>query len=264
MVQSKELEIRSALIMGHPGHELRVYKFMELYKPRVYILTDGSGHNGSSRVYNTRRIISDTGSTPSEFMGVFTDVELYELILSNEFTKIKDLMDQLSEDLINHQIDLVFGDAIEGFNPTHDLCRYLINAIVGIIENKLRRKVNNFDFLLDGAPEGSPNDPEDGSVTMDLNPDEMERKISASRKYTEIEKDVTRLINRHGVSSFRRETLRQVQNLHELKGWTSDQPFYEIHGRDRVRSGSYEQIITYQGHMKPLGEKLISFTTKFR
>jgi hypothetical protein len=41
--QNMKLENRNiAVVIGHPGHELRIYRFIEIYKPRVYKLTDGS------------------------------------------------------------------------------------------------------------------------------------------------------------------------------------------------------------------------------
>ena len=45
-----EIRKRCALVVAHPGHELRVYGWLALRKPDVYILTDGSGHTGNSRL----------------------------------------------------------------------------------------------------------------------------------------------------------------------------------------------------------------------
>lgn len=32
---------RAALVVAHPGHELRVYGWLEQARPRVFVLTDG-------------------------------------------------------------------------------------------------------------------------------------------------------------------------------------------------------------------------------
>ena len=36
-----------AVILGHPAHVLRIYRFIEIYKPIIYIITDGSEMTGS-------------------------------------------------------------------------------------------------------------------------------------------------------------------------------------------------------------------------
>ena len=38
---------KAALIVAHPGHELRVHHWMELARPLVLVLTDGSGRQGN-------------------------------------------------------------------------------------------------------------------------------------------------------------------------------------------------------------------------
>ena len=39
---------RPALLLGHPGHELKVLGWLAENRPRVYVLTDGSGFDGAS------------------------------------------------------------------------------------------------------------------------------------------------------------------------------------------------------------------------
>jgi hypothetical protein len=47
----------SALIIAHPGHEIRVHGWLERAKPVVYVLTDGSGRSGQSRLASTARLL---------------------------------------------------------------------------------------------------------------------------------------------------------------------------------------------------------------
>ena len=51
--------IKPAMIIGHPGHELRAFKFIKDFKPDIFIITDGSGSNNFSRIQNSikKRII---------------------------------------------------------------------------------------------------------------------------------------------------------------------------------------------------------------
>ncbi len=54
-------EGRSLLVMGHPGHELRLYGWVGLARPLVCILTDGSGSDGVPRLEKTLEILRATG-----------------------------------------------------------------------------------------------------------------------------------------------------------------------------------------------------------
>ena len=40
---------KTALMVAHPGHELRVWHWLEIECPRVVVVTDGSGRSGASR-----------------------------------------------------------------------------------------------------------------------------------------------------------------------------------------------------------------------
>ena len=136
------------MILGHPGHELRVFRFVELHQPRFYILTDGSGSTGQSRVYNSRKIIENTGSEASPILGQFSDSEIYGAILDFDTTLIDELIESIWEDLARSEIDMIVGDALEGYNPTHDLCRYIINAVANLFLVRSGKVVKNYSFPL--------------------------------------------------------------------------------------------------------------------
>src|SRR4051794_29308473 len=53
---------RAALVVAHPGHELRVHGWIEAVRPLVHVLTDGSGSSGRSRLESTRRVLGPTGA----------------------------------------------------------------------------------------------------------------------------------------------------------------------------------------------------------
>lgn len=254
---------RSALIIGHPGHELRVFKFVKDFKPRVYILTDGSGYDRSSRVYNSRRILESQGATCADIMGVFSDYELYQIILKNKVSVLEDLIKTIYFDLTAHNINFLFGDAIEGFNPTHDVCRYLINILVEIHSIKLSKQVSNFDFNLDGLPEECPVHLRSGMLSRKLNDAEISAKIEAAKNYPELKEDVEHTLNKFGHDAFRTECLRPVKNRKDLRGWQTSKPQYEIFGGKRVSDGQYEQVITFKDHVEPLANQLWGLVNKF-
>ena len=66
------------------------------------------------------------------------------------------IVDELAASFARNGIDFVAGDATEGFNPTHDICRALVNAAVAIAERVNRRIIANYEFCLTRDRQKSP------------------------------------------------------------------------------------------------------------
>jgi hypothetical protein len=56
------LEEPAALVIAHPGHEARLRGWVERARPRVFVVTDGSGRGGVSRIGETARALKETGA----------------------------------------------------------------------------------------------------------------------------------------------------------------------------------------------------------
>jgi hypothetical protein len=254
------MNAKVAVIIGHPGHELRIHRFMELYKPLVYVLTDGSGSSGTSRVYNTIKIIEQTNSRKSAIMGRFTDTEIYKIIREQDTETLRSIVDEIVFDLEKNDIDLIVGDAIEGYNPTHDLCRYMINAIVRIYRHKRGTQIPNYDFLLDGPPHLCPPELKEEAIWVKLNDEDFDRKFAAAQNYPEIIKDLEIALSQHGKAPFQIECLRPVKNLNQYVTWNSEMPYYESYGLNKVKTGEYTEVISFEKHLLPLGEFLSNYS----
>src|SRR2546429_9031484 len=120
------------LFIVHPCHELLVHGWVELAKPLVFVLTDGSGRTNQSRLKSTTEILNQTGAKLGCIYGRLTDRAAYSAILDRKFDVFIRLAKELAEAFIAQCIDYVAGDAAEGFSPTHDVCRLIINAAVKI------------------------------------------------------------------------------------------------------------------------------------
>jgi hypothetical protein len=73
---------------------------------------------------------------------------------------VLDLVQELAAALMRERIDYVVGDAVEGYNPSHDLCRAIINAAVDIASHERDRDIPNFEVLLTSEPEDAAARPE--------------------------------------------------------------------------------------------------------
>ncbi|TIW42048.1 MAG: hypothetical protein E5V61_24335, partial [Mesorhizobium sp.] len=97
---------KAALVVAHPGHELRVHHWMETAKPLVLVLTDGSGHLGVGRLDRTAEVLAGAGARPAAaFFGKMADRDLYRAILAGEAETFQQLVDEMITVLAGEAID---------------------------------------------------------------------------------------------------------------------------------------------------------------
>jgi hypothetical protein len=246
---------KSALIIAHPGHELRVHHWLEIVRPVVLVLTDGSGSTRHSRLQSTTHLLQKAGARPGEIYGLFSDTDMYKALLSQKFTIFLDLLERTAAFLIQEEIDLVAGDAIEGYNPSHDICRHLINAALEMVQRKTGRILCNYDFPVVGSPRREPGTGRAAPVELCLDDVAWQRKLKASAEYPELASEVEKALVTLGRQAFREEWLYPVDA--KMDGMVqSDVPFYERHGEERCQEGVYQNVIRYSLHVRPVAEAL--------
>jgi hypothetical protein len=242
-----------ALVVAHPGHELRVHRWLELARPTVFVLTDGSGRTQRSRLPSTSRVLLDAGARPGRIYGPFTDAGLYATIRGGEVTPLLRILRELSDALLEARVDAVVGDALEGFSPSHDLCRFLVNAAVSLILKETERELENFDFLLDGNPDVCAPDLRAAAIRVELDEPALQRKLAAAGRYSELKAETELALARFGPRAFLTEYLRPVVDRRQgLDRMEIEPPFYERFGEQQVRAGHYDAVIRYRTHLRPL------------
>jgi hypothetical protein len=249
-----DLHQRAALVIAHPGHELRVYRWLETARPIVFVLTDGSGRSGISRLDRTASIISQVGAPAGGIFGRFTDAAIYATILEGDLSLFHRLVDELSLSFSTHDIDYVAGDATEGYNPAHDLCRLILNAAVRACRLRWNRQIANFDFLLAGRPDEGDPMRLSRAIRIELDEAGFQRKIQVATSYTELGDEIEAATKQNGLSSFRKEYLRPVGRSCDYV--FNEPPFYERYGEKQVAAGAYPQVLRYREHMLPIAAAL--------
>jgi hypothetical protein len=254
---------RSAVIVvGHPGHELRVHGWMEMVRPLVCVLTDGSGNGGEGRLESTTRVVERTGARRGAIYGRLSDRAIYTAILDGDLDLFRCLVDDLTAVLVEAEATWVVGDAVEGYNPCHDVCRLVINAAVRMADRALGTPAANYDFVLVGAPDEIAGASRDDVLCLSLDDDAVERKLASANAYPELAGEVAAAIGRFGRAPFKREILRPVDADDRL-GWPADVvPFYERHGERRVDEGIYHRVLRFREHVVPIAEAVWSHSTR--
>jgi hypothetical protein len=250
-----EHESNKALVIAHPGHELRVFHWLETNQPEVFVITDGSGRSGASRLPSTTRLLEQVQAGVGSIYGRITDAKAYAALLNHDFEPFTNLARELANQLIEKQIEVVAGDALEGYNPTHDVCRLIINTAIRMANESRATPISNFDFPLTGAPDAPPASGRVGCIDLQLDDEAFTRKISAARGYVELDAEVDAAIRQNRLEAFRVECLRPVKELatgYEFK----DKPYYESYGEEQVAAGHYSYVIRFREHFLPLAEAL--------
>ena len=238
------------LFIAHPGHELRVLGWVERERPLVAILTDGSGAHGRSRVASSAALLARLGAVPAPVFGRMTDRAFYDALLSGDAGLFMELADEMAETVVSSGTTFVAGDALEGYNPAHDVCRMLVDRAVELAAQRTGREIGNHEFLLAGRPGVVA----DGAVVVELDDAALARKRDAALSYREMRQEIEPVLARFGLEAFRRECLTPRR----LSEWTprENPPFYERYGEERVSLGLYRRVIRYCEHVAPLGEAL--------
>jgi hypothetical protein len=239
-------------VVGHPGHELRLFGWISEYRPRVYVLTDGSGRQGVSRVPATARLLAGLGAEPGEICGALSDAELYAAVLRRDTALFLGLLDRLADFFARHRIDLVAGDAAEGYNPAHDLCRTLLDGAALMARPAAGPPLPNYEVSLTEWKAGCRAVHDQRCWHFSLDDALLGRKLDAAEAYEEMKGEVQDGLRSQGREYFRVECLRQAAPACPRPG----KPFYETWGEQRVAGGEYASVIRWQEHMRPLVEAI--------
>jgi hypothetical protein len=145
------------------------------------------------------------------------------------------------------------GDAVEGYNPSHDLCQYLMRAAARVAEGRTGRPIACYEYPVVGHPEAG-GDARAGheAVQLALDPAAVERKLAAAASYPELKDEVEQTLARYGRAAFAVESLRRSDRGCEEARLSKEPPFYETHGERQVAAGYYTSVIRYKEHFEPL------------
>lgn len=245
---------RPALVVAHPGHEVLVYGWLRRGCPRVFVLTDGSGREGSARIDRTSALLDRLGASPGGIYGRLRDEEVYAALLDGEIDLFLDLVQELAKDLMACGVDAVLGDMVEGINPTHDVCRLLVNAACALAGRERGAALPSWEFPEFGAPADCARVA--GALRLRLEPHESQEKLATAVAYREIAPEVAAMRGRHGDSAFREEWFAPNRDAAGHYRPPGDPPVYERWARALAGSGRIARAIEYRAHVRPVAEAL--------
>lgn len=248
--------MRVLLFAGHPGHELRIHRWLHVAKPAAVVLTQGIDCFGGPSIALTKRVLADAGVRRGPVFGRFDDREVYRRLLAGSFDAWQEIVLELADYVCEEQFDMVAGDAREGFSPTHDLCHCLRNAVVAIAERRLKRPIRNYQYQLARPPRDVAVFAAD--VVLKLSADELEAKRAAARAFEDSRPDIAEEL--HLPADFHQQEVLTPADVRPCAEFVA--PDYEAFGRRRVAEGKYARCLTYREHLRPMEVALAEFAAK--
>jgi hypothetical protein len=242
---------RAALVVAHPGHELRVYGWLEQARPLVFVLTDGSGGSGVPRLASTVRLLEQTGAEPGDVIGRLSDRDLYDAILTHDHALFAALAAELAGAFVRSRVRFVAGDATDGYHPAHDACRLVTDAAVTIAQGQRGRPITNFAFPITGRPDAAPRDCRPDSLGLLLDDGAFDRKRATAEAYPEMLAEIDAAVAEFGWDAFRREVFFPVEHPAGTVA-PAEPPYYEWYGAEQVRAGRYREVLRHDDHFRPL------------
>lgn len=239
-------------MVAHPGHELMIHHWMEQEQPLYCCLTDGSGGSGEPRIDSTAGILATLGATRGPIYGRHPDKDVYRWLLEGRVEAFVRLADELADALVDAQVERIAGDPVEGFNPVHDVCRFVIDGAVARVRERGAGVIDNYEFTLDAAPTRAAARATERGISLHLDAAALERKLGAAFAYPEMRGEVENAINRFGRGAFALESLRPAATDAALARFETAVPEYERSGRIRVEQGLYRDVIYYRRHVLPV------------
>ena len=262
---------RCAVLLAHPGHELVIHEFVSRSRPLVAVLTDGSGNSGESRIDSTTRVLEATDAQPAGFYGGFTDAQCYAGLLARDGDLFVGMAEELADVLVAARIEMVVGDASEGWNPIHDIWRSVVNAAVQLAAHRLGHDIRNLDFLLFGSHAAAAASCSADAIVMQLDDAAYDRKLASGAAYQELHAEIAAaikgstsdLVKSPSLSaeldrrlgglngdSYRVELLRPVHDT-PAAAFSGDR-VYELYGEMMVAAGRYREAIRHDRHLAPV------------
>jgi hypothetical protein len=244
------------LVFSHPNHEIAVLGLISRMRPHIIYLTDGGGE---SRVDQTREALRDYQPASTHYLN-HSEQSLYDALLRGDSQFYRGLADQVGAIAEELDVDSVYCDAVEFYNPVHDIALPVVRAAFA------RHKVPIFEVPLVYQKAGTveefefqriPNSLSGESICMELSQDELDRKIATIKSgvykmlFAQLGDSILGCLPTQGG----REYFLKARIA--LPSPTSEQMLrYETRGKALKHKGTVTEVITFGAHYTPIFEAL--------
>jgi LmbE family N-acetylglucosaminyl deacetylase len=247
--------LRWLFVFSHPNHEIAVFGLIQRLRPRLLYLTDGGP---PERVAATEQGLDRVGLLDGAIFLNRRESALYQALVDRDLPFWQGLAAEVAAVIAEAKPDRVAADAVEYYNPVHDMCLPVVMAAAEMSGSPaqiyevplIRQRSADGGFSLQ-SPLG-----EDREAIL-LSDAEWATKWGT---WTEVHGgqlySLGELINAAGRPGLEREAmhrarspLRRPQSAECLR--------YEVRGKLLAERGEVTQTITLDGHVHPVTRALL-------
>jgi len=248
---------RIGLAVAHPGHELRLTRWIASQRPVVFILTSGSRSGvDRARVDASRQLLETLGARPGGMFGACLDRDIYGWIMAGEAFRFTALAQALADQIVAERLDAVVTDAWQLYNVAHDIWHLITRVAVALASVRLGRRVDCFDYPV-SPPSLALRTTGETYDILRLTDAEVERKLEMADAFPAIAGDVAEVLEAGGRAFLATESLHRLRPMSELLPHPGETPIYERFGEMRVQAGLYDLVLRWN-HAAPIAAELVA------
>ncbi len=117
---------KPVFVFSHPNHEIAVFGLLMKLKPPIIYLTDGGG---GQRLRETSEGLQAAGVGDVTFLN-FSEQTFYDALLEQNVAFLATVCERVRA-VLSRGFDSIFCDAVEWYNPVHDLSLPIVRAVAG-------------------------------------------------------------------------------------------------------------------------------------
>lgn len=244
--------LRAALVVAHPGHELRVYDWLRTVKPDVHILTNGSRASATRvRREASAQLVSDLGCRMASAWEGVTDSALYAYLIAQDHEPFLNWVSGLAHDFIARDIDLAVIDGWQYYNIAHDLAHLMARVAAAEAGAELKREILVLEYPVVPAALAPTAPRVVEYCSKALSEPSVETKREIAHHFPGVEGEVAEIDSLEGAHAYNIERLYVPAPISTLRAPPVEKPPYERYGEARVAAGVYKDVLRWE-HAAPL------------
>jgi hypothetical protein len=247
----------TALVFSHPNHELAIFGMVQALRPTLVFLTDGGS---GERVDQTRRGLDTIGLCDHARFLAYSEQSFYEALLDGDAGFYAGVAARVREVLRDLRPKRVLCDAVEFYNPVHDMSLPVVRAALSgdretpVFEVPLVHQTpsESETYRIQRTPDGGGGE----HLEWRLSPSQLQAKIDARDAiYTILTEQMGALILDLPREHLAVEVVTPAAtSLPESDGRRSLR--YERRARLLLEKGEIDRAITYRDHYLPVASSL--------
>jgi hypothetical protein len=251
-------DARRVVVLGHPGHELALFGILQHYPPAaVIVISDGGSPR---RVAESRRGFDSINLLGQIRYLDYPEQAFYDALLDHDVDFLQDVVRALRAALFGSQPTQVFCDAVEYYNPLHDLTLPLVRAALmgsttAVFEVPLAYEVVGDEerYRVQRVPESLAHQ----RFVFELTPTELIAKIHARDElYCSLHDQAGPDLLGVSPADMAREEIAMAAARVAAPGAHGRALRYERRARLLHAEGRIARMITYEGNVAPMLDAL--------